>query len=128
MTKIAFLSSSDAPHFQSLIEAKKTGRLQAELCCLITDKADCGAAKAARAASIRVYFFDARDMDPPVYDEQVLATLGYFKADLAVLDGFGRAITPELAQKFEGRWINLDTQEAAEQFVRELIDSKILQG
>jgi phosphoribosylglycinamide formyltransferase 1 len=126
MIKIAVLSSSEGLQFQSLIEAKKSGKLKAELCCLVTDKADCGAAQKARAASIRVYYFDAREVDSSVYEEQVVATLDYFKADLVVLDGFGRPVSSAFSEKFEDRLVNVDTKESAEKFVQKLMDDKIL--
>ncbi len=126
MPKIAVLASGEGLHFQSLIEAKKSSKLKAELCCLVTDKADCGAAQKARAASIRVYFFDAREVDPSVYEEQVVATLDYFKADLVLLDGFERPLSPAFSEKFANRLVNVDTKEAAEKFVQKLMDEKIL--
>jgi len=126
MIKIAILASSEGLHFQSLIEAKKSGKLKAELCCLITDKADCGAAQKARAASIRVYYFDAREVDAGVYEEQVAATLDYFKTDLVVLDGFGRPLSSAFSKKYADRLVNVDTKESAEKFVQRLMDEKIL--
>jgi phosphoribosylglycinamide formyltransferase 1 len=126
MTKIAVLASSEGLHFQSLIEAKKSNKLKAELCCLITDKADCGAAQKARAATIRVYYFDAREVDPGVYEEQVAATLDYFKADMVVLDGFDRPLSPAFLKKYADFLANVDTKESAEKFVQRLMDGKIL--
>jgi len=126
MPKIAILASSEGLHFQSLIEAKKSSNLKAELCCLITDKADCGAAQKARAASIRVYYFDAREVDPAVYEEQVTATLDYFKADLVILDGFGRPLSSAFLGKYVDRLVNVDTKESASTFVKRLMDEKIL--
>jgi phosphoribosylglycinamide formyltransferase 1 len=126
MYKIAILSSGSGDHFQSLIEAKKANRLKAELCCLITDKADCGAAQKARANGVRVYYFDPREVDPKVYDEQVMATLDYFSVDQAVLDGYDRSLTPLLAEKYEDRLVNVDSNEAAEKFVKGLMEAKIL--
>lgn len=117
MSKIAVLSSSEGVRFQSLVEAQKSGRLKAEIVCLITDKADCGAAQKARAASIRVYYFDGREVDPKVYDEEVIATLDFFKVDWVALDGYGRAFTDSLSKNTEGRLIRLDSEESVSQLI-----------
>lgn len=117
MLKIAVLSSSEGVRFQSLVEAQKSGRLKAEIVCLITDKADCGAAQKARAAGIRVYYFDAREVDPKVYDEEVVATLDFFKVDWVALDGYGRGMTETLSQGTEGHLVQLDTDESVSQLI-----------
>lgn len=101
--KIAFLSSGESAALLSSIEAARTGRLKAELCCLITDKADCKAAVASRASKIRVYFFDSRDMTPEVFEEQVSATLEFFKPDLILSENFGHAPSDSFAEKFGDR-------------------------
>lgn len=120
MLKIAVLSSSEGTHFQSLIEAGKSGQLKAEIVCLITDRADCGAAQKARAASIRVYYFDGREVDPKVFDEEVIATLDFFKVDWVVLDGYGRNWTDALGQNTEGRLVRLDSDESVSQWISQL--------
>jgi phosphoribosylglycinamide formyltransferase-1 len=117
MQKIAVLSSSEGLRFQSLIDSKKSGQLRAELVCLITDRADCGAAQKARASGIRVYYFDGREVDPKVYDEEVVATLDFFKVDWVMVDGYGRDLTPLLAERVEGRLIRLDSDESVPQFI-----------
>lgn len=120
MPKIAVLSSSEGIHFQSLIEAQKSGRLKAEIVCLITDKADCGAAQKARAAKIRVYYFDGREVEPKVFDEEVTATLDFFKVDWVVLDGYGRDFTEALSQSTEGRLVRLDTDDSVARWIDQL--------
>jgi len=117
MLKIAVLSSAEGNRFQSLIEAQKSGALKAEIVCLITDKADCGAAQKARAATIRVYYFDGREVDPKVFDEEVIATLDFFKVDWVVLDGYGRNFTDALSEKTEGRLVRLDKDESVSQLI-----------
>jgi phosphoribosylglycinamide formyltransferase-1 len=119
MQKIAILSSSEGPRFQSLIDSKKSGQLKAELVCLITDKADCGAAQKARSNGIRVYYFDAREVDPKVYDDEVMATLDFFRVDWVALDGYGREMTPALAGRVDGRLVALDSEESVSKLIED---------
>ncbi|MBI5421916.1 hypothetical protein HZA44_02180 [Candidatus Peregrinibacteria bacterium] len=120
MPKIAVLSSSEGARFQSLIEAQKSNRLKAEIVCLITDKADCGAAQKAREAHIRVYYFDGREVEPKVFDEEVAATLDFFKVDWVVLEGYGRNFTEALSRSTEGRLVRLESEEAVAQLIEKV--------
>lgn len=108
MYKIAVLSSTGGTNFQSILDAKAKGDLDnVEICCLITNKADSGAAQKARDNGIKVYFFNAKEMTREKFDEAVMATLDFFEVDLVVLGGFMRIIGPELVKKYENRIINI---------------------
>ncbi len=108
MYKIAVLSSTNGTNFQSIIDAKARGELKnVEICCLITDKALCGAAQKARDAHIKVYYFDPRDISREKFDEEVMNTLDYFGVDLVVLGGFMRIVGPAMVEKYKNRIINI---------------------
>jgi len=108
--KIAILSSGEGQSLQALVQAQKENQLKAELCCLITDKADCPAAGAARANKVRVYYFDSRDVTPEVFEEQVVATLEFFKPDLILADGFAKPLSQSSAEKYGDRLKTLDSE------------------
>jgi len=108
MYKIAVLSSTNGTNFQSILDAKARGGLKnAEICCLITDKALCGAALKARDAKIKVYYIDPRDISREKFDEAVMDTLDFFGVDLVVLGGFMRIIGPAMVEKYKNRIINI---------------------
>ena len=108
MYKIAVLSSTNGTNFQSILDAKARGELtNVEICCLITNKADCGAAQKARDNGIKVYFFDARAMSREKFDEAVMDTLDFFEVDLVVLGGFMRILGSKIIQKYHNRIINV---------------------
>jgi len=108
MYKIAVLSSTNGTNFQSILDAKARGELQdVEICCLITNKADCGAAQKARLNGIKVYFFNAKDLTSEAYEQSVLDTLKYFEVDLVVLGGYMKIVGPEIVKEFKNRIINV---------------------
>ena len=108
MYKIAVLSSTNGTNFQSILDAKARGELSdIEITCLITNKADSGAAQKARDNGIKVYFFNAKELTPEAYEQSVLDTLKYFEVDLVVLGGYMKIISPETVKEFKNRIINV---------------------
>lgn len=108
MYKIAILASTNGTNFQSILDAKVRGELSdVEIECLITNKADCGAAQKARNNGVKVYFFDAKVLTSEVYEQSVLDTLRYFEVDLVVCGGYMKIIGPETVREFKNRIINV---------------------
>lgn len=108
MKKIAFLASTGGTNFQSFLDAKNRGELEeVEICCLITDKALCGAAQKARDAKIKVYFYDTTILSKEAFQQSILDTLDYFAVDLVVLGGFMRILAPPIIEKYKGRILNV---------------------
>ena len=106
--KIAILSSTRGTNLQSFIDARDQGELPGvEICCLITDKAMCGAAEKARLAGIKVYFIDPKPVDRPTYEQSVADTLTYFNVDLVVLGGYMKILGAPTLEKFRGRILNV---------------------
>ncbi len=108
MSKIAFLSSTGGTNLQSFIDAQSRGELEGiEIACLITDQALCGAAAKARAAGIKVYYFDPKGLTSEVFQQSILDTLDYFEVDLAVLGGFMRILKGEITEKYQDKILNI---------------------
>lgn len=106
--KIAILSSTNGTNLQSFIDARDRGELEGvEICCLITDKALCGAAEKARAAKIKVYFIDPKPVNRETYDQSVADTLAYFDVDLVVLGGYMKILGAPVLNAFKGRILNV---------------------
>lgn len=108
MYKISVLSSTNGTNFQSILDAKERGELSdVEVCCLITNKADCGAAQKARDNGIKVYYFSSKEMTREAFDMAVMDTLDYFGVDLVVLGGFMRILGPAICERYKNRIINI---------------------
>jgi phosphoribosylglycinamide formyltransferase-1 len=109
MFKVAVLASTRGTNFKSLIDAKKSGALKenVELCCLITNKADCGAVEKAKAAGIPVHAIDAVSKTREEFDQEVMEVLDQYGVDLIVLGGYMRIISAPMVQKYRNRIINI---------------------
>lgn len=106
--KIAILSSTNGTNLQSFIDARERGELEdVEICCLITDKALCGAGEKARTAGIKVYFIDPKPVSRETYDQSVADTLAYFDVDLVVLGGYMKILGAPVLEQFKGRILNI---------------------
>lgn len=109
MYKIAVLASTKGTNFQSLIDAKKSGVLKGnvEICCLVTNKPDCGAAEKAKAADIPVYSIDTAGKTREEFDDEVMRILDQYNVDLVVLGGYMRIISAPMIKKYRNRIINI---------------------
>lgn len=108
MYKIAFLSSTNGTNLQSFIDARDRGELEGiHICCLVTDKAMCGAAEKARKAGIKVYYLDPSSVNRETFDQSIADTLAYFDLDLVVLGGFMKILGKPVLEKFGGKIINI---------------------
>ncbi len=108
MYKVAVLSSTNGTNFQSLIDAQKAGSLKnIEISCLITNKANCGATKKAKAVGIPVYAVDAKGKSREEFDTEVMDILNKYDINLIVLGGYMRIISTPMVHKYENRIINI---------------------
>jgi phosphoribosylglycinamide formyltransferase-1 len=109
MYKVAVLSSTNGTNFQSLLDAKKSGVLKdnVEIACLVTNKADCGAAEKAKVNDIPVHFVDTKGKTREEFDAEVMIILGKYNIDLVVLGGYMRIISKLMVNKYKNRMINV---------------------
>jgi len=107
MYKIAVLSSTGGTNFQSFIDAKIQNILDVEICCLITNKADCHAVTRAKEANIPSHFIDPTGKTREEFDAEVMKTINLYEVDLVVLGGYMRIISEDMVKEYEGRIINV---------------------
>jgi phosphoribosylglycinamide formyltransferase 1 len=109
MYNVAVLSSTRGTNFQSLIDAKKNGILKdnVKICCLIVNKADCGAVEKAKAAGIPWYFIDPTGKTREEFDPEVMIILDKYKADLIVLGGYMRIVSKPMVNQYKNHIINI---------------------
>lgn len=108
MYKIAIFSSTSGTNLQSFIEARDKGELEGiKICCLVTNKAHCGAVEKAKRAGIPVHILEAKGKTREEFDRQVMAILATHPVDLIVLGGYMRLIGPEMIQRYKNRILNV---------------------
>ena len=109
MLNVVVLASTRGTNFQSLIDAKKSGILKenVSICCLITNKADCGAVDKAKSAGIPYHFVDPAGKTREEFDSDVMKILDTYKTNLIVLGGYMRIISAPMVEKYRNRIINI---------------------
>jgi phosphoribosylglycinamide formyltransferase-1 len=109
--RIVILASGSGSNAQALIDATRTGELNAEVVAIVSNRADAGAlrrAAAAGIASISLPLGDRRDsLLRETYDGQLAAVVAAFRPDLVVLAGWMLILTPVFLDGFAGRIVNV---------------------
>lgn len=108
-TAIAVLVSGNGSNFQAILDAISDGVIQnARITCLISNKADAYALERARQHNITSFVMDHRNHpDRQSYDAALVQLLQEQKADLVVLAGFMRILSPTMIDAFPNRLMNI---------------------
>lgn len=108
MLKFAVMASGGGTDFQSLIDAVRDGRINAEICCLVASKPDIYAIERAKKAGIPVEVVRKKafgSMDE--FDEAILGRLRRYEADFAVLAGYLSIIGSKTIEAYRNKIINI---------------------
>ncbi|CAN5272131.1 phosphoribosylglycinamide formyltransferase [soil metagenome] len=105
MHKLLFFASGSGTNFQSVIDAVESGRVNASICGLITDRLGAGAIQRARKHSIPVHTIFSKDNDQ--FTTELLSALEDLSPDLIILAGYLRKIPDRIINLYRGRIINI---------------------
>ena len=106
MTKLAVLCSGRGTDLQSIIDAIKSGDLNAEISVVLTDKPNVPALERAEKAGIKNICVDRKKFDNRAdFEAELLKNLE--GVDLVVLAGFMRILSPNFVRRYEGRLMNI---------------------
>ena len=106
--RIAVFASGRGTNFQAIIDAVKKGKLKAQLALLVCDNPDAFAIKRAENANVKVALVKKEDFaSRRDFENRIIEHLKENKIELIVLAGFMRMLSPEFAQEYKGRIINI---------------------
>lgn len=105
--RIATLCSTRGTDLQAIIDEIKAGRLTAELACVVSDKKNCYAVERAHAQGFKTHFVDPRERSRMEFDRELAQILKNERADLIILAGFMRILSPYFIGEFKHRIINV---------------------
>ena len=104
--RVAVLISGNGSNLQALIEQQKACNFT--IVGVICNRIGAFGLSRAQTAGIPTYTLDHKDhSDRTAFDQAMMATIDAFQADLVVLAGFMRILTPEFTQHYTGRLINI---------------------
>lgn len=108
MTRIVVLVSGDGSNLQALIDSCHTGRIRAQIVGVISNEPNAYALERARLANIPTQVVDHRGYaDRANFEVEVTRMIQEWKAELILLAGFMRVLTPAFVNRYSGQMINI---------------------
>ncbi len=106
--RLAVLISGNGSNLQAIINAIAANKLQAEICCVISDKAHAFGLQRAQQAGIPTHtLIKAPFEDGREYDQTLNALLTPYEPTLIILAGFMRILSAEFVASFDNRILNI---------------------
>jgi len=87
----------------AVLKAIRSGRLNAEIVCVISNVKNAYALERARQNGIDAIFIDPKGRDPVEYDMEIAAELERRGVDLVLLIGYNRYLLPQFVNRFRNR-------------------------
>ena len=106
--KLGFLASHGGSNLQAIIEASKTGRLNAEVRVVISNNSSSMALERARRSGIAYRHLSARTHPvPEELDRAIVDTLEAHEVNLVVLGGYMKRLGPDTLSQYARRILNI---------------------
>ncbi|QIM63283.1 phosphoribosylglycinamide formyltransferase [Pasteurellaceae bacterium Orientalotternb1] len=108
MKKIVVLISGNGSNLQAIIDAVAAGKIQAEICGVMSNKADAYGLERAKNAGIPTFVFTRQTFESNIaMDNAIAEQIALLQADLIVLAGYMKILTAEFTQRFAGKILNI---------------------
>ena len=108
MKKIVVLLSGNGSNLQAIMDACQAGEINGEIVCVISNKAQAYGLTRAEKAQIPTALFERKDYASNVEMDQAIAThIEQLGADLVVLAGYMKILSPEFTHRFAGKILNI---------------------
>ena len=107
-SKIVVLISGGGTNLQAIIDACTESNYPAEIVGVVSNKADAYGLTRAQNSNITAVTLSHKDFaSREDYDQALIKEIDCFDADLIVLAGFMRILTPSFVQHFQGKLLNI---------------------
>jgi len=105
---IVVLISGSGTNLQAIIDACKEGRIKGSISAVISNKTDAYGLERAQQAAINTVFINPKDYaDRESYDLALADAIEQQQADLIVMAGFMRILSPAFVERFKGKMLNI---------------------
>jgi phosphoribosylglycinamide formyltransferase 1 len=106
--KLAILISGRGSNMEAVAKACRDGRIAASVAVVIADHADAGGLAVARELGIETAVVSRKSFpDRAAFERGVIEQIEAHRADVIVLAGFMRVLSPQFTSRFEGRLLNI---------------------
>jgi phosphoribosylglycinamide formyltransferase-1 len=106
--RIVVLISGSGSNLQAIIDAIQSDRIDGQIAAVISNKAGVFGLERAASANIATEVLDHRSFESrEAFDAAMMQLIDSYAADLVVLAGFMRILTPEFVRHYQGRMMNI---------------------
>jgi phosphoribosylglycinamide formyltransferase-1 len=105
--KVAVLGSTRGTALQGVLEAIAARTLAAEITLVVSDKPNAGILTRASAHHIRNLYLDPKGQPREAFDAQVTAAIEASGAELILMIGYMRIVSPGFVAHWKGRLLNV---------------------
>jgi len=107
LKKIGILLSGRGSNFEAIADSIKTGKLQAEIAIVISNRADAAGLESARRCGLNAQLIPSKGRVREEHDAEVVAALKQAQVDLVCLAGYMRLLSPEFVRAFPHQIVNI---------------------
>lgn len=107
MRRIGVLLSGRGSNFEAIARNIAAGSLDAEIAVVISNRAEAPGLGIARSLGLPAVALPSRGLEREVYDRQLIAALHEHGAELVVLAGYMRLLSPAFIREFPMRIVNI---------------------
>lgn len=105
--KLGILISGRGSNFEAIADSIQTGRLDAEISVVISNRADAAGLEAATRRGLNARLIPSKGRLREEHDREVIAALKQAKVDLVCLAGYMRLLSPDFVRAFPNRILNI---------------------
>ncbi|MCK9566089.1 MAG: phosphoribosylglycinamide formyltransferase [Methanothrix sp.] len=106
-TTIGVISSGRGENLRYILQEERNGRLPVRVRTVLTDQPDAGALKIAKEFCVTAHFIDPAHRSREEYDQLLIAQLEAEGAELIVLTGYMRILSPTFVRHYKDRILNI---------------------
>jgi len=100
--------SGRGSNLQAILDAIDKKILSLDICAVVSSRCDARGLELAKMKSIATHCVDNNDYaDRESYDQALLTTMEPYRADLIIMAGFMRILTPVFIQHYQGKILNI---------------------
>jgi len=107
MKNLGILLSGRGSNFEAIADNVASGRLDANIAVVISNKVDAGGIESARRRGLKAVVIPSKGRPREAHDREVVAALREHQVDLVCLAGYMRLLSPWFVQQFPNRILNI---------------------
>jgi|SRR5215831_6096301 len=105
--KLGVLLSGRGSNFEAIAASIQTGRLQAEISLVVSNRSDAPGLESARRRGLKVTLIPSKGRVREEHDGEVVAALKEAQVDYVCLAGYMRLLSPKFVRAFPDRILNI---------------------